>query len=118
MNSKERSEQAKGIYKAGQNNVANSPAPKGQRFPVGAFVKIAEKLGSMMSHFPSNKYARVECTYAHAYPDFGGSDKDYSLHVQFDDGSWSTSSWYHENQLTEVTDPVLIDALKASFDKS
>ncbi|MES2355601.1 MAG: hypothetical protein V4568_14625 [Pseudomonadota bacterium] len=111
----ERLSDARGIYAQGLRSVAETPAPKGQKFPVGAFVKIAADLGPMMSHFPSDRYARVEYTYAHAYPHFGGSDKDYSLLVQRDDGRWSSSAWYRESQLTEVTDAAQLAALRTAL---
>lgn len=77
--------------------VAMTPEPAGQKFPFGTRVRIG-RLSATMSHFPSLVNATVEYTYAHAY---GGDDvTSYSLNV---DGQGSTS-WYHENQLTEITE--------------
>lgn len=88
--------EANGIYQQGLVKVKTTPEPKGQKFHIGARVKIADDLGSSMSHFPSGKLATVEYTYAHAY---GGEDvKSYSLIV---DGIGSVA-WYHEAQLENV----------------
>ena len=73
-----------------------TPEPPGQKFPIGARVKIADDLGQCMAHFPKGKHATVKYTYAHAY---GGNDvKSYSLDVDGHGGS----SWYKEHQLTAV----------------
>ena len=106
----ERLAQAKGIYASGLRKVKETPAPPGQKFPCGSFVKIAEDLGESMSHFESGKIARVEYTYAHAY--WGDDVKSYSLNVRYGPGKWSTVAWYYESQLTAVTDPAEIELFK------
>lgn len=93
MNYQEQEAQAKSIYQAGLQKVKSTPAPKGQKFPVGARVKIADDLGPSMSHFPSGKMATVLYTYAHAY--WGDDVTSYCLDV---DGVGSVA-WYHELQL-------------------
>jgi len=96
MNHEEYHQQAKSIYRAGLSTVANSDPPKGQKFPPGTRVRIADDLGSCMEHFEKGKNATVEYTYAHAY---GGNDvKSYSLNI---DGVGSVS-WYDECQLTAI----------------
>jgi len=79
--------------------MGNKPEPEGQKFPIGTRVRIADDLGKSMSHFRgAGRNATVEHTYAHA---FGGDDvKSYFLDVD-DVGS---NGWYHEHQLTEITD--------------
>jgi hypothetical protein len=85
---------AMGIYAAGLARVASSSEPKGQKFPNGSRVRIADDLGSSMRHFTSGVGATVCYTYAHAY---GGRDvKSYCLDV---DGRGRVS-WYYEHQLT------------------
>lgn len=84
------------VHSNGQHRVRTTKVPKGQKFPIGARVKIAKNLGSSMRHFPSGVGATVRYTYAHAY---GGDDvKSYCLDV---DGHGEIS-WYHEHQLTLV----------------
>ena len=91
-----RQAQAQSMYDQGLENVKTTSDTKGQKFPSGSRVHIAEDLGSSMSHFTSGVNATVEYTYAHAY---GGDDvKSYSLNI---DGQGS-SSWYEEHQLTAI----------------
>ena len=78
------------------HRVKTTPEPEGQKFPIGARVKIAEKLGPSMLHFPSGCNATVEHTYAHAYG--GDGIKSYSLNI---DGLGSVA-WYDESQLTLI----------------
>jgi hypothetical protein len=102
---------AKGVYAAGMERVATTPAPKGQKFPVGSFVRIG-KLPACMSHFPSNTPAKVEHTYAHAY---GGKDvKSYSLLVKEED-RWDSVAWFEENQLTQITNKKVIAGYEAEI---
>lgn len=109
----ERLADAQGEYARGLRNVKNDPTPEGQKFPVGAFVKVAKDLGPTMSHFTNDVYAKIEYTYAHAY---GGSNIDsYSLILQYDEGNWSSSAWYHEHQLTLVTDKKILKKLEKDF---
>lgn len=96
MNYQERKAQASAIYSQGLNNVKNKPEPKGQKFPCGSRVRIADDLGHSMSHFTSGVEATVKYVYAHAY---GGDDiKSYCLDI---DGVGS-SAWYEECQLTAI----------------
>lgn len=93
---KEREEEANAVYAWGMHRVKTTPAPKGQKFPVGCRVKIADDLGEFMKHFPAGNMATVEFTHAHA---FDSSDTDsYSLDI---DGIGSVA-WYKEDQLTEI----------------
>lgn len=113
----ERLADAKAIHKAGLERVATLPPPEGQKFLPGAFVWIAKDLGGSMSHFQKDRPARVQYTYAHAYP-WGTEErqqKEYSLLVRYDDGSWSSVAWYYESQLTEITDQVLIEKFKSEI---
>lgn len=68
-----------------------------QKFKAGTRVRIADDLGIGMSHFPKGVDATVEYSYREKY---GGADPNhvYSLNV---DGIGSTS-WYKEDQLTEI----------------
>jgi len=76
--------------------MANRPEPRGQKFPVGSRVRIADDLGSSMSHFQSGVNATVCYTYAHAY---GGDDvKSYCLDID----DYGKVSWYEEWQLTAI----------------
>jgi hypothetical protein len=86
-------------YQEGLDRVKTTPMPKGQKFPIGARVRIADNLGPYMSHFTGKgKTATVKYTYSHVY---GGSNcKDYCLDI---DGEGS-SSWYGEDQLTLLDD--------------
>lgn len=96
MTHEERHAQAQGIYCAGLELVKTTPPPKGQKYPPGTRVRIADDLGSSMAHFESGKNATVRYTYAHAY---GGDDVDsYCLDI---DGHGEVS-WYHEHQLTPI----------------
>ena len=92
-----RFKQAKIIYDLGMERVENNPAPRVQKFPVGARVRISDDLGSSMRHFNSSVDATVEYTYDHAYG--GGDVKSYCLNL---DGIGSVS-WYMEHQLTLIT---------------
>lgn len=105
MDSQERHAQARAYHDEGMRRVQSTPAPEGQKFPIGARVRIADDLSRSMSHFPKGKLATVVHTYAHA---FGGDDvKSYCLDV---DGLGRTS-WYYEHQLTLIVDewPDVID---------
>lgn len=117
MNYQQRAAEANSIFNQGLKNVANKRMPKGQKFAPGLFVKIADDLGSMMSHFDGRgKYARVEHTYAHAYPQFQPNNiKSYSLLVRHDKDNWSSSSWYYEDQLTAVNDEKILQELQNEF---
>ena len=96
MNYEERHSQAQGIHKAGLEKVATTPPPEGQKYAPETRVRIADDLGSSMSHFPSGANATVKYTYAHAY---GGSDvKSYCLDI---DGRGQVS-WYYEHQLIQI----------------
>ena len=87
------SAQANSIYDQDLLGIKNTPEPKGQKFHVGARVKIADNLGPSMPHFPSGKIATVLYTYAHAY---GGDDvKSYCLYIN----GVGLVSWYFEEQL-------------------
>ena len=67
---------------------------KTQKFWHGDLVRVADDLGSHMSHFESGCDAIVQYSYADMY---GGDDiSSYSL--LFKNGN--SSSWYEENQLT------------------
>jgi len=93
---KERYKRSLSRYNQGLNNVQNKSTPKGQKFPIGSRVHIAEDLGPVMKFFPAGCDATVEYTYAHAY---GGKDiESYSLIV---DGHGSIA-WYQEEQLTLI----------------
>ena len=81
--------------------VASTPPPDGQRYPPGARVRIADDLGSFMSHFPCGVDATVRYTYAHAFG--GDAVKRYALDV---DG-YGATAWYDEDQLT----PILLGTL-------
>ncbi len=97
MNSKERLKHATAIYNAGNHKVATTPEPKGQKFPVGSRVRIADDLGASMLHFSGKgQNATVLYTYAHAY--WGDDCKSYALDI---DGQ-GVSSWYYEHQLTAI----------------
>lgn len=64
-----------------------------QKFNKGDKVKIADDLGSSMSHFQSGMEAIVIGSYK---DQFGGSNTDsYTIHIQ---GQGETS-WYHEHQM-------------------
>lgn len=74
-----RFEDAQRVHARGMGKVATTPEPKGQKFPNGSRVRIADDLGDGMSHFTSGVNATVVHTYAHAY---GGRDvKSYCLNV-------------------------------------
>jgi hypothetical protein len=91
---KERYAQAQGVYRTGLNRVKTTFPPIGQKYPPGAHVRIAKDLGKSMGHFPGDRDATVEYTYAHAYG--GRNVHSYSLMV---DGIGSVA-WYEEWQLT------------------
>jgi len=96
-----RSEKLKKINEEAKYNVVNKPEPEGQKFPIGSRVKIADVLGSMMSHFPSGVEATVLYTYAHAYPSFDSSaTNQYALEVDV----CGFCAWFYEHQLTLIED--------------
>lgn len=67
-----------------------------QKFNKGDKVKVADDLGSSMSHFQSGMAAIVTGSYKDQY---GGSDtKSYTIHIQ----GQGECSWYYENQLTLI----------------
>ena len=101
----QRLQHAKRIHADGLRRVENTGEPSGQKFPVGSFVKIADDLGSYMSHFPAGLYAQIGYTHAHAY---GGDADSYSLFVRFEGSRWSSVAWSEEHQLTQVTDADLL----------
>ena len=71
--------QAQSVHAAGLRRVATERKPKGQKFPCGSRVRVADDLGPTMSHFESGVEATVQYVYAHAY---GGNDvKSYCLHI-------------------------------------
>ncbi len=105
----QRHKQAKSIYNKGMERVKNEPEPKGQKFPVGSFVRIAKDLGFSMSHFTSDTVAKVEYTYAHAFG--GNSIESYSLIVR-ENGHWFSCAWYEEHQLSLITDKKEIELYK------
>lgn len=107
--------EANEIYAAGLRKVKTTPAPEGQKFPAGSFVRIADDLGPSMFHFKGGVFARVEYTYDHAYG--GGDKKSYSLLIEGAPGRWHSVAWYWEHQLTAVTDEATIAALTASIEK-
>lgn len=83
----------KSVYESGLERVRSTPCPDGQKYKPGTRVRVADDLGSSMSHFCSGVDATVKYVYAHAY---GGSDvKSYCLDV---DGVGSVA-WYYEHQL-------------------
>ena len=89
-------EEAQANFDAGMERVATTSEPKGQKFPNGSRVRIADDLGDGMSHFQSGVNATVLHTYAHAY---GGNDvKSYALDI---DG-YGHTAWYYEHQLTAI----------------
>lgn len=96
MNYQERKALAESIYSQGLDNVKNKTEPKGQKFPCGSRVRIADDLGPCMSHFTSGVEATVKYVYAHAYG--GDNVKSYCLDI---DGEGS-SAWYEEWQLTAI----------------
>lgn len=102
----ERLTEAQGIFKASVERVRVTQPPLGQKFMPGTFVQIAKYLGEDMAHFENSRPARIQYTYAHAYG--GDNIKSYSLLLRYDDGKWSSVSWYYESQLTEITDLKLI----------
>jgi len=105
---------AKVIHANGKEAVREDPVPENQKFPVGAFVKIADDLGSTMDHFKSGVYAKVDHTYGHAY---GGDDvESYSLYIRYKKDTWHETAWYEEWQLTLVTDPKILKRLEMEFE--
>jgi len=84
------------MYNAALAKVASMPEPKGQKFPNRSRVRIADDLGSAMSHFQGGVNATVKYTYDHAYG--GGDVKSYCLDI---DG-YGEVSWYREHQLTAI----------------
>jgi hypothetical protein len=73
-----------------------------QKFPDKSFVRIADDLGPMMSHFESGCEAIVAGTYATLCS--AGADRDwqqYSLYLIGISGKiYNRVSWYEESQLT------------------
>lgn len=69
-----------------------------QKFHIGNIVKIADDLGSSMSHFESGCYAIVVGSYAELYG--GDNVKSYSLKLL---PSGRYVSWYKEHQLSLVS---------------
>jgi hypothetical protein len=95
MNAKHLAE-AQAYHAQAMKRVQNTSEPKGQKFPCGSRVRIADDLGPYMKHFPKGRQATVVHTYAHAY---GGNDvKQYQLDV---DGCGEVA-WYNEHQLIVV----------------
>lgn len=85
------------VYQQGLRNVRTRPIPKGQKFPPGARVRIADDLSAdNMTHFPSGRDATVLYTYAHAYK--GVDVTSYALDL---DGHGFVA-WYYEHQLTLI----------------
>ena len=82
-------------HQDGLDRVKTTPMPEGQKFPIGARVRIADDLGPYMTHFSGKGcIATVVHTYDHAFG--GGDTKSYTLNI---DGL-GNSSWYLEHQLT------------------
>ena len=96
MDYKERYAAACGIYERSLIRIAEEPEPKGQKFPVGCRVRIADDLGRQKRHFKSGCNATVNHTYAHAY---GGSNiDDYCLDID----DHCQVAWYQEHELTKI----------------
>lgn len=92
----EREVEAQAIYQAGLQKVATTPMPKGQKFPPGSRVRIADN-GNVYWR-ARGKLATVEHTYAHAY--WGDNIKSYALTVD-DLGS---VAWFDESDLTALVE--------------
>lgn len=97
LTQEQRQDRATSIYTAAMRRVASEPAPKGQKFPCGSMVRIADDLvHSGMGHFESGCDATVHHVYAHAYG--GNNVTSYCLEI---DGR-GTVAWYDERQLTAI----------------
>ena len=96
MDYETRRQAAMEIYRAGLDRVETTPTPKGQKFPCGSRVRIADDLGPYMHHFESGCNAAVKYTYAHAY----GGDNCHSYCLDID--GVGEVSWYEEHQLTAI----------------
>ena len=94
-----RNAHAKAYYRTGQERVANTPEPEGQKFPVGSLVKIICD-GGQKNKPGVGEFATVAYVYAHAYGGDGGDDvKKYALNI--DGNRWY---WYDESQLERVSE--------------
>lgn len=72
--------------------------PKGQKFPRGSRVRIADDLGPTMSHFTKAANATVLGTYKQSY---GGGLREAKMY-QLDIDGHGYCSWYYEHQLTLI----------------
>jgi hypothetical protein len=99
MEYQQRHVEASAYYQAGLRRVNETPPPAGQKFPLGARVKIANDLGPHMRHFPSGKLATVQYTYAHAY---GSTDTRSHQQYRIDIDGIGSVAWYDEYQLSAI----------------
>lgn len=76
-----------------------------QKYKAGTFVWISKDMPKSMDHFEKDRPAMVMGTYASEYgPSQLDDFKSYSLLVRYNNGTWSTVSWYDEEQLSIITD--------------
>lgn len=74
-------------------DISIAATPKGQKFPIGTRVRVADDLGDCMTHFISSCNATVVYTYKQMW---GGEDvTSYCLDI---DGH-GECAWYKEHQL-------------------
>lgn len=110
MSPEQRHKYMQSIYEAGLKRVREIPEPVGQKFPVGSFVRIADKHNKGQSE----QFAKVQYTYAHAYE--GDDVTNYSLLVRYAHNSWSSGAWYFESQLSPVDNPEVVKQLKQEIE--
>ena len=78
---------------------------KDQKFFRGQRVRVADDLGSMMSHFTSGCDAIVVGSFSdQIFCRRGADEESYTLLLKDEDGTMGTVSWYKESQLTLVSD--------------
>lgn len=95
----QRTSEARAYYQAGRQKAMEAPNPEGQKFPKGTRVHIKKDLGPSKSHFRSDCYATVVCTYFQAYGGYDDIDKrTYCLDI---DGTGEVS-WYDESEITAI----------------
>ena len=73
-----------------------------QKFRKLTFVKVADEMPVMMSHFDSGFVGIIDGSYSQLYG--GGDVSNYSVYQIEDDKVVNHISWYDESQLTELKD--------------
>jgi len=87
-----------------QKDINRKKLIKKPKFNPGCFVYISEDVPYFMSHFRKGVPAMIYENVSEYKSTEDEYVTNYSLVVRHEDSKWSSSSWYPEGVLTEITD--------------